>query len=239
MDVAALQLVARFTLPPNQLGFCGKGSAPPIFRQCIVQGKCTKVASQISHFIVLHPYLKTLSKITGLNKLSYPVVEGYWLGNDLLKKAMPKDYDLLLTNLSSQGVPPWLVDELKHKRPKVFIPFHLFQILHVGVGRASGAVPFNLDSINNCMIRWGKVTSLNWKNSKLTVKLNSLKRESKKFSITQSSQTFDYDPAFLPGLKKGKTVAVHWSWVSKVLTVKEENNLSYWTDQVLASALPV
>ncbi|MDO8515049.1 MAG: hypothetical protein Q7S14_00985, partial [bacterium] len=62
------------------------------------------------------------------------------------------------------GVPDWLVDDLKNHPPKKFIPTHLFQVLHVGVGRASGSVPFNQETINNCMVsvqngaayHWGK-----------------------------------------------------------------------------------
>ena len=41
-----------------------------------------------------------------------------------------------------------MIDELRESPPKKFIPTHLFQVLHVGVGKASGSVEFNLETIN-------------------------------------------------------------------------------------------
>ncbi|KKS65276.1 MAG: hypothetical protein UV35_C0045G0006 [candidate division WWE3 bacterium GW2011_GWB1_42_6] len=154
----------------------------------------------------MHPYLRTLSKITGLPKFSYKVVESYWLGNDKLLKAKNKDYPTLLNFFTKQGVPEWFVAELKSEKPKKFIPTHLFQVLHVGVGRASGSVPYNLESINNCMIRWGKVKKVNKKTA--IVSLNSLKKV------------------------KGVLTA-HWKQIVKILTEDEIEKIAYWTDEVL------
>ena len=86
MDTAALQLESRFSLPPNSLGYCGKDTAPEKFKKCIILGECDGVEEEVSHFIVLYPYLKTLAKIMNLLELSYPVVEGYWLGNNYLSR---------------------------------------------------------------------------------------------------------------------------------------------------------
>ena len=222
IDVPALQLESRFSLPPNSLGYCGKDTAPGKFKACIISGECDGVEEEVSHFIVLHPYLKTLASIVNLPKLSYPVVEGYWIGNDYLKMAKGEHYDLLLENFLAQGVPAWLVDELKQRRPKIFIPSHLFQVLHVGVGRASGAVPFNLDSMNNCMIRWGKVEEI--VGGDAVININSLNKE-----------TVPFNSILTPGLKTGDLVAVHWKQVIKILTAAEEKNLSFWTTEVIQS----
>ena len=235
MDTKALQLAARFALPPNSLGYCGKGSAPEKFKGCVTNGKCAGVGEEIDKFIVLGPYLKTLEKITGLSRFSHSVVEAYWLGNNELKKAKVDDYEILLKAFAKQGVPLWFVKDLESKVPQRFIPFHLFQILHVGVGRASGAVPFNLDSINNCMIRWGRVEKIS--KDKLTVNLNSLKKIGKKYNLTIKKGRYSYRPDFLKGLKRGDIVAVHWKQVVKKLTNNEVNNLSFWTQEVINSIL--
>lgn len=66
------------------------------------------------------------------------MIESYWLGNNLLKKFKPKDYLVLLDFFVKQGVPDFFVQELKNKSPKKFIPNHLFHVLHIGVGKASG-----------------------------------------------------------------------------------------------------
>lgn len=157
----ALQLLSHYALPPNQLQYCGKNSAAKSFVDCIQKGKCDRVKKETKHFIVLWPYLKTIAQATGKDPFSYEVIEAYWYGNDLLKQIKPAHYQLLLKNLKTQGVPNFLIQELKTKKPKAFVPIHLFNILHVGVGRASGAVPFNLENVNHCMIRWGKVIEFN------------------------------------------------------------------------------
>ena len=234
MDLHALQLGSRFALGPNQLGYCGHGSAPEKFKDCVIRGNSKGVSPEFRNFIVLTPYLKTLSAITHQSFLSYPVFEAYWLGNSQLKKAQPYHYPLLMDNFAKQGVPPWLITELRSKTPKEFIPFHLFQILHVGVGRASSAVPFNLKSINNCMIRWGPVLSVNPQRQTLKVNLASLKKDkSGRYLLTRLTETASYLPGFLPHPKAGQTVAVHWGTAAKVLTAREEKNLSYWTGRVL------
>jgi hypothetical protein len=84
---------------------------------------------------------------------------------------------MLLRYFKKQGVPDFFIDELKMKQPEIFIPNHLFQVLHIGVGKASGVVPFNLKSINNCMIRWGKVKKIS--QNKATISLNSLEKQKK------------------------------------------------------------
>jgi hypothetical protein len=236
MDIRALQLASRFSLPPNSLGYCGKNTAPEKFKRCAIYGTCEGVEDEIKEFIVLFPYLKTLSQITKFPIFSHKVVEAYWLGNDELETAKPKHYSILLENFKKQGVPVWLTEELSNKEPRKFIPNHLFQILHVGVGRASGAVPYNLGSINNCMIRWGKVEKTSGK--KLWITLNSLKVVGKRYKTTLVNKTLPFVETFLGPVKVGDIVAVHWNQVVKILTVDEEGKLSSWTRTVLDSFRP-
>lgn len=233
-----LQLACRFSLPPNSLGYCGRNSAPEKFKKCVIDGECDSVEKELENFIVLNPYLETLSTITKKSKFSRKVIEAYWLGNDELEKARASDYQMLLANFAKQGVPSWFVDDLRVKPPKKFIPHHLFQVLHVGVGKASGSVPFNLESINNCMIRWGKVTQI--LGDKLEADLNSLdgKVDSGSLNglkVVQKKCEAKFIPGFLPGLKIGDGVAVHWHQAVKILSTKEVDQLDFWTKKVINS----
>ncbi len=187
---------------------------------------------ELKKFIVLHPYLKTIAKFTGLPAFSHEVSEAYWLGNDQLKKAKLKDYNLLLENFALHGVPDFLIQELASKKPRAFIPTHLFQVLHVGVGRASGSVPFNLETINNCMIRWGKVKSLTA--SQATIDLHLLAKVKKGYKLVGSTISFPAAIKLVPNIKAGNTVAVHWKQLIKILTEEEEKKLDYWTNEVMA-----
>jgi len=138
-----------------------------------------------------------------------------------------------LNFFAKQGVPEWFVDELKTEKPKKFIPTHLFQVLHVGVGRASGSVPYNLESINNCMIRWGKVKKVNKKTAEIS--LNSLKKVKGVYKRKLITETFPFVDGFVPDLKVGDTVTVHWKQIVKILTEEEIEKITYWTDEVLKS----
>jgi len=231
MDKKALQLNSRFTLPPNALGYCGKDSAPEKFKACVISGKCGGVTEELKHFIVLYPYLRTIAKITKLPRFSYKVIESYWFGNEQLKKAKQKDYAVLLGFFEKQGVPQWLVEELKNKKPAKFIPTHLFQVLHVGVGRASGSVPYNIETINNCMIRWGEVTKVS--KTAVTVNLNSLKKVKRVFQVTKTTETLPFIPGFIPNVKEGDIVTAHWKQITKILTQEEATKIAYWTNKVL------
>lgn len=248
MDPKALKLCSRFALTPNQLGFCGASSAQQKLTNCILTGDCKDIETELKQFIILNPYLQTISQIYNLDPFSYEVIEAYWFGNDLLKKCQPKHYDLLLDNFEIQGVPNFLIKELKQKKPKEFIPIHLFNILHVGVGRASGSVPFNLNSINNCMIRWGEILEINKKTNKVKIALNSLFcKEGTHFAENKIEERFNsyhlstktcnlsFNSQFTPNLKIGDTVSIHWNFIPKKLTQKEIKNLKFWTKKLINS----
>jgi len=230
-DASALSLLARYSLPPNSLGFCGKNTAPEKFKKCIILGQCAGVKKEIRHFIVLNPYLNTLAKILSRDKFSRAVIESYWFGSSHLKKVKDSDYELLLKNFKKQGVPEGLLAELMVNPPRKFVPTHLFQVLHVGVGRSSGSVPFNLKSINNCMIRWGRVESIG--REKLKVCLNSLVKKGGSYGLIKRTEWVSYISDLLPGLKMGDTVSVHWGLANKKLTGSEEAKLTFWTNNVL------
>lgn len=244
MDKKALSLCARFAFTPNQLGYCGTSHASLILQNCILKRGCNSVESELRKFIILNPYLQTIAQICDLDPFSYQVIEAYWFGNDLLKKCKPDHYQLLLQNFTKQGVPHFLINELKKRKPKVFIPIHLFNILFVGVGRASGSVPFNLSSINNCMLRWGKILEINSKTYQVKSDLNSLvsltgpKQStslSGNYTLIQKIKTLTYDPKFTPSLQIGNTVAIHWNFIPKKLTQKETRNLQFWTQKLITS----
>jgi hypothetical protein len=233
MDTKALQLASRFALPPNSLGYCGKGTAPAKFIECAINGNCDGVEEELEKFIVLNPYLKTLRQISKNPIFNIQDVEAYWLGNDILNKAKKEDYLVLLKYFHKQGVPDFFVEELRAKLPEKFIPFHLFQVLHVGVGKASGAVPFNLESINNCAIRAGKVLEIDARWLMLDVRY--LKIEKNRYGLDNRREKFEYRKDLVKGLRIGDTVAVHWRQVVKKLTLREQKNLEFWTKEALKS----
>lgn len=231
MDTKALQLLSKFSLPPNALHYCGHDTAQQAFKSCITQKNCDQVPQEVKKFIVLWPYLKTLGQALNKDPFSYEIIEAYWFGNHLLEQIQPNHYDLLLQNLQNQGVPDFLLQEIKSKRPDPFIPVHLFNILHVGVGKASGAVPFNLQSINNCMIRWGVIKTMD--QHQATLDLVSIVTEKPPYKLATSQTTLPIDPNLTPHLNLKDIVAVHWNQIVHILTPMEQTQLSYWTNALI------
>jgi len=233
MDINALKLTCCFAFSPNMLGYCGKGTAGDKFLNCLNNNVGEGVEEELTHFIVLHPYLKTIAHSLDLPIFSKEVIEAYWIGNDNLSRISDSVYYELLKNFSIQGVPTSFVEELKSKKPNKFIPTHLFQVLHVGVGKASGSVPFNVETINSCMVRWGKVLKVT--KNYFTVNINSLEVLRGKYSLIEIKEKIENDKCIVKDLRKGDTVAVHWRMIVKKMSNDECEKIRYWTNEVLSS----
>lgn len=230
MNTHALQLCSGFAYSPNSLGYCGTKAAQDAFRNCLTRNECGRVESEIKHFLVLYPYLKTIAQATGYDEFSPEVIEAYWLGGDLLKKVTVDDYFNLIENFKAQGVPSFLLHEMEKNIPKQFIPIHLFNILHVGVGRATMSVPFTLNSINNCMIRWGKVIEVD--DDRATVKLVHLNEN---YQLTKKKIPQSVDQSLCGTILKNDTVLAHWGSVVKKSSSTEIQSLLYWTKKLLST----
>ncbi len=224
-------MVSRFSLPPNSLGHCGSNEAPQKFIDCVVNGECSDIGDEISKFITLNPYLKTISEITGLPKFSYEVVEAYWLGNDLVKNVKVEHYKILLKNFRDQGVPVHLIDKFEEEVPGKFIPTHFFQVLRSrSIGKES-FLSLGIERFNDCMIRWGEVLHVD--KQKIVANLNSLEEREGRLELTKKESNVFQIPGFLTGLKVGNIIAVHWGQGVKILDNEEAAKISFWTSKVL------
>ncbi len=238
MDIPALQLTSRFSSAPNSLGYCGLNSAQKTFYDCLVNQQCDNVPHEVLHFKGLYPYLSTIAEVTNKHFLDYEVVEAYWLGNDLLAKFKPEHYEILLKHLAAEQLPEFFITELRQRPPRTFIPLHIFNVIHVGVGRITGSVPFNLDSINNCMIRWGTVEIINHDQETANIILHSLKSsQPNQYAVDLQPSTITFTPEFHPNLKTGDIVAAHWGQLVKILTIQEQQHLQFWTEKILTDII--
>jgi hypothetical protein len=208
MNPTGLQLLARFSLPPNRLGYCGDENINPALIRCINHGEADPVLLKLPSFKSQLPYLKTIAEVTGLDYLDYQVVEAYWLGNDLLNQFKSDHYQIFLKHLNSLNLPDFYLHSMSLKQPEFFIPFHLYSV-HL-------AVPMKISppiqhQIDQCMISWGKVTPK---------------------TISENH----YYPECDPDIKVGDLAAFHWNSVVKILTLEEVENLKYWTHKVMTLA---
>ena len=122
---------------------------------------------------------------------------------------------------------------MRQKAPQKFIPTHLFQVLHVGVGKASGSVPYNLETIYNCMIRWGEIKNISDKF--INIDLNSLKKVKNKFILTIKNENISVDKNIVKNLVVGDFVTVHWKKLVKKLLPKKRKNSAIGPQQCFLS----
>ncbi len=209
MKPSGLQLLARFSLPPNGLGLCGKEKITSQLSQCITQGHCQSVTQAIPGFKTQLPYLQTIADVTGKDPLDYQVVEAYWLGNDLLNEFRLEHYQVFLHHLQELHLPDFYIHSFTSLQPSFFIPFHLYSVRVLN--QLPQTTPQMQRQMDKCMISCKKVTAAMIKNGQCNVEYN-------------------------PTIKVGDTGAMHWDVVVKILTPQEINHLSFWTTRVLALA---
>lgn len=231
----ALREISRFALSPNKLNLCGLDSAQGRLWKCVANGETQGIEDELSHgFPHLNAFLNTLAHISGGEPYSSEVVNSYWLGTDLLRQASIEDYDYLVDQYRRFGAEGDFLAALE-RVPKVFVPTHNFQVLHVGVLEASGELKHDLPLANQCMIRPGEVVSLDQENSTATINIISLVEKGGVLSFKHTLQKAKFDLALVPDLEPGQTVAVHWGWVVKPLFREEQEQLAYWTQAVVNS----
>ena len=90
-----LKDAAGYSLVPHELGFCGPDQDCSQIFQDYIDGK-TEDKKQIKNLLKKFPavyfYCKQIAKANNLkDPLSDKVLEAYWIGNDLLKKAQYKN----------------------------------------------------------------------------------------------------------------------------------------------------
>ena len=90
-----LKDAARYSLVPHELGFCGPNQdCTRIFQDYLddQDNDKKKIKDLLKKFPAVYFYCKQIAKANNLgDPLSDRVLEAYWIGNDLLKKAQYKN----------------------------------------------------------------------------------------------------------------------------------------------------
>ncbi|MDO8638640.1 MAG: DUF6390 family protein [Candidatus Daviesbacteria bacterium] len=233
VDIEAIQLASRFAYGCQSVRLHEDKKLMSKMEVCIREGEASDLEKKFKTIPDLNVYTKTLSQITGLPQFSYPVMEAYWFGNDLLKQVQLKHYDLLLENYAQQETKSAIIELLKIKRPKFFATHHVFSILHTDIELNDIGNLQNLQIARDCTVRWGEVLEV--ENGRAKVTVVSLGENLGKLGLSQKEITLEVNPVFTPDLETGNTVAIHLLRAVKILSREEKENLSFWTNKILGS----
>lgn len=235
MDTKGLRINAAFAHPPNTLRLCGSTKAMSAMEECASGGSCEEAEKEIKSFRTLWPYLQTIADALGRDPLDTLVAESYWLGHPKVFHFKPEDFRALLRFFSRQKeIPKEYIEQLRTDPPKRFIPFHTFQVL-LGAKHGGGINEASLAGINDCMVSWGRIRSLEMETFTAVVNLARLNIAQNGLYLEFVLTNVQFDPRITPNLKPGTQVAVHWNRVVKTITLIQRNRLVKATDEVLRS----
>jgi len=231
-----IELVCKYSFITNKLRYCGPHDSYIKFLDYIKKPSdelAEEINQHLKRFEGLYPYLELIAKKLDLKPFDYKVIEAYWIGNELLDKFDEEDLKEMILALTKRGLPKSYAEKLALKIPKGMTPHHSFNVIYVGVGKVTGSVEFNIENINNCMIRPGEVIEV--KEKTVVVKQKPYVFKENKLVLSKPiEKEIDYLPEFT-SLEKGDKVSIHWDFVVEKLREKELENLEKYNQKNIFS----
>jgi hypothetical protein len=231
---------ARYALGPNRLHLCGPDMSQEVLAYINAGVTDTGLTSIITKFKTLFPYLQ---KIADANHIKDPfdihVVEAYWLGNKLLDHISPKKFyrhlvDIDLPRRSSSQTMDHLKDKLAHGA----LMHHSFHVLNIWRRTGHHPVDHTLDSLDKCLISWGKITAVS--GPVLTIARQPLVIHQNKLAlgtavIQQIIRPFTAHTTF-DRVRINDTISLHWDTPCEILSARQLANLKKYTAQSIILA---
>ncbi len=232
---------SRYSFGPNRLHYCGPDANREL-QGLIESGESNLGLSVLlKQFKTLFPYLRY---IADTNRIKDPfdarVVEAYWLGNELLERAVKRPlYNFLIDGLKvkdkvSRKEFHWLEEKISRGA----VPHHSFHVLNIWSQEGHTDGLENLHRMNECRVSSGVVTAVN--GHQITVSTEPLMYKQGKFSLGEAVSKIitrrleaEYD---IEQIKPGQIVSIHWSQPCEVITKKQADTLRRYTLQNIAFA---
>jgi len=224
----------RFSFITNKLCFCGPKEAQDVFlRYLKKKDNAEEVRVAFKKFEGLYPYLNAIGKKAGKDFLDYRVVEAYWLGNDVLDLFTDEDIKEIIADLTNRGLPKSIGQELIDNLPSGCFPHHDFNVFYVGVGRITGSVDVTIQNMDNCRVSWGRVSQV-LPGDTMLVMTRCLKNVDGKLLLGEEEpKTIAYRKEFLPEVKEGDFVALHWGFAPMHLTEEQVKTLRQYQERMI------
>ncbi|MFC9517993.1 DUF6390 family protein [Nocardiaceae bacterium NPDC056970] len=239
-------LFARYAYAPNALGYCGPAGAASLETVACGGGGAASAASAVDtvarQFSGAWPYQELVAELAGIDDpLDERVVRGYWTGNELTAAVDRERFGReLLSRLGARAGHYWkyLTDDLLPEAA----PTHAFHVFGVypwtrllGTG-----MPQPMQVLDSCRIRNGVVVSLTPHTA--TVRSRGLQFDGRRLALgpleDRPARRSVGSGSFVPDLRIGDRVAVHWDLVCDRLDADQAGSLECWTDWQLQQTNP-
>ena len=231
MSLTGLALCSRYSYPPNSLSLCGPDKKSDLNWYSENQKTDRGTLEILSQFSTLYPYL---TLIASENKIKDPfeksVVEAYWVGNNLLHRIPITSFVSLLSNKIDV--------KAKIKIANGALPHHSFHVLNVYKRTGHLDILHTVETMDACLINWGKVKRIN--NDSLVIETKPIALINNKLEFGKLRERTvipqgEKDVLFRD-LKTGDWISYHWGYFCHKLSSLQLRNLIYYTNLSLNHA---
>jgi hypothetical protein len=230
------RLFARYAYAPNHLGYCGPADSAALFELAATGHTNADVAAIASRFTGAWPYLRVLAELTGIDDpLDARLVRAYWTGSSLLDGVDQARFGrMLLDRIGKAGarhywahLTPALLSEASATHG-----FHVFGVYPWSRLLTAGAPRPALNVLDNCRIRWGRVMVAG--DGSALVRTRRLIWDGQVLrlgeDIEEEIELTQEGAGFVPNVRVGDWLAVHWNWACDRLNAEELWQLRALTD---------
>lgn len=228
--MSGLKLAALYGIYPHRLGFCGpkKSSARKTLANFLSGKKVSEktIRKILTNFKGAFSYYKLIAKCNNIeDPFDERVVKAYWLGNQLLE------------NVSIDSLKEILLGEFAKPREEIPLASKAHHSFHVlVVGSVSGRVVLKGKLLDLCRIGWAKILKCKKNKREAIVEHQALqKRNNRYFFGKPVPRVVFWDKNFIPELRVGNWVALHWNHIVQVLNKKELALLKKYTQITINS----
>jgi len=232
-----LILFARYAFAPNYFKYCGPSSNREIGEALQNQYDERELREILNHFEAAVPYLNLIAHSNHIADLFDPrVVEAYWLGNKLLFNLPAQAvYEHLVSTVKPRAKTGWR--KLETKIGFGIKPHHSFHVFDVyrtaGFTRDGSKKMAVIELINNCMIKWARIAQITNKIQSSNYKWGEIRVESQKIDVKGNKFIFVPEEKTVQNigldLQEGDLVSLHWGFVCDKISMRQLNNLKFWT----------
>jgi hypothetical protein len=231
-------LFARYAYPPNALGYCGPAEANDLFVRALAA--CADLRAIVGRFDN-GPYLGLIADAAGIDDpFDARVVEAYWLGNDLLERVPAAALRSTLERWP-QGWSGARWDDVARFVEAGAVPHHSFHVFgaYPWLRLLKAGVPGRpLEVLDRCRVRWGTIESVDGDTASVRgrrLTWNGVAVGLGPLAVERATLAID-GQGFVPDVRPGETVALHWDWVCDRLTPDQLSALCHYTERHLALA---
>lgn len=227
-----LKLFCKFAFPPNELHYCGSKELPCLINEFLSGNSSLEnsVREKIPSFEMAFPYLSLLAEKNKCSFLDEKIVEGYWIGNDLIKGINKSElekvyFSLVNSNYLNKEAAEEIISVLPEKTD-LHHSFHVF-LFHSLTDKTKATINF----MDSCKISFGKILEKNEETKKLLVEYYPIVSVNDELFLGDlTEKEISFFPEWKQEIKQGNLIAFHWNVFCTTITGEQFNELKKFTE---------